>query len=56
MKGLLQWFKASSKMKRWMLLILIGIILTCYGIAEILVLKEISFTEIGKVIITFVMI
>ena len=54
MKGLLQWFKASSKMKRWMLLILIGIILTCYGIAEILVLKEISFTEIGKVIITFV--
>ena len=54
MKGLLQWFKASSKMKRWMVLILIGIILTCYGIAEILVLKEISFTEIGKVIITFV--
>ena len=34
MKGLLQWFKASSKMKRWMLLILVGIVLTCYGIAE----------------------
>ena len=39
MKGLLQWFKASSKMKRWMLLILVGIVLTCYGIAEVLVLK-----------------
>lgn len=54
MKGLLQWFKSSSKMKRWMLLILVGIILTCYGIAEILVLKEISFTEVGKIILIFV--
>lgn len=54
MKGLLQWFKSSSKMKRWMLLILIGIILTCYGIAEILVLKEISFEEVGKIVLIFV--
>ena len=36
MKGLLHWFKSSTKMKRWMFIILIGIILTCYGIAEIL--------------------
>ena len=38
MKGLLQWFKSSSKMKRWMFLILLGIILVCYGISKILVL------------------
>ena len=54
MKGLMQWFKASNKMKRWMLLILIGIILACYGLAEILVMKEISFEEVGKVIVVFV--
>ena len=54
MKGFLHWFKSSNKMKRWMFLILIGIILTCYGIAEILVLKEMSFEEVAKVIITFV--
>jgi len=41
-------------MKRWMLLILIGVILACYGIAEILVLKEVSFQEVAKIIAIFV--
>lgn len=54
MKGFFHWFKSSTKMKRWMLLILVGIILACYGMAEILVLKEISFTEVGKIIGIFV--
>lgn len=54
MKGLMHWFKASTKMKRWMILILIGILLACYGIANILVMKEISFTEVGKIILIFV--
>ena len=31
-----------------MFIIVIGILLACYGIAEILVLKEISFKEVGK--------
>ena len=55
MKGLMQWFKSSSKMKRWMFLILIGIILTCYGMAKILVCKEISFQEVGEIILIFVL-
>ena len=55
MNGLMQWFKSSNKMKRWIFLILIGIILTCYGLAEILVMKEISFIEVGKVVVIFVM-
>ncbi len=56
MKGFWQWFKASNKMKRWMFLILIGILLACYGIAEILVMKEISsFQEIGSVVVAFVL-
>lgn len=54
MSGFMHWFKANTKMKRWVLLILIGIILCCYGIAEILVLKEISFQEVGKIVAIFV--
>lgn len=54
MSGLMQWFKSSNKMKRWMLLILIGIILACYGLAKILVMKEISFGEVGQVVAIFV--
>ncbi len=55
MKGFMQWFKSSNKMKRWIFLILIGIILACYGFAEILVMKEISFQEVGKVVVIFVL-
>lgn len=55
MNGFMQWFKSSNKMKRWMFLILIGIILACYGLAEILVMKEISFQEVGKVVVVFVL-
>lgn len=54
MNGLMQWFKGKSKLKRWMLLILIGVALMCYGTAEILVLKEMSFSELAKIIVTFV--
>lgn len=54
MNGFMQWFKSSSKMKRWMFIILLGILLVCYGIAEILVLKEMSFMELAKIVITFV--
>ena len=54
MNGFLHWFKSSNKMKKWMFLILIGIILSCYGMAEIIVLKEISFQKVGKIIAIFV--
>ena len=54
MNGFMHWFKSSTKMKRWIFLILIGIILCCYGIAEILVMKRISFQEAGKVVAIFV--
>lgn len=54
MNGFMHWFKSSTKVKRWIFLILIGIILCCYGIAEILVMREISFQEVGKVVAIFV--
>lgn len=55
MNGFMQWFKSSNKMKRWIFLILVGILLACYGLAEILVMKEISFQEVGKVVVIFVL-
>jgi len=54
MKGMAHWLKSSSKMKRWIFLILVGIMLTCYGIAKILVQKEMEFIDAGKVVVIFV--
>lgn len=54
MNGFMQWFKSNSKLKRWMIVILVGILLTCYGIAKILVLKEMSFSQLAKITAIFV--
>ena len=54
MNGFIKWFDSKSKLKRWMLLILIGVILMCYGTAEILVLKEMSCLELAKIVVIFV--
>lgn len=54
MKGFFEWFKPNYKMKRWMLLILAGVILSCYGLAEILIMRELSFIQVGKVMISFI--
>ncbi len=54
MNGLFQWFKSSTKMKRWIFLCLIGIIFASYGMAEVLILKEMSFKVVAKIIIMFV--
>ena len=54
MRGLLHWFKNSSRMKRWILLILIGVVLTSIGIAEIITSKDaITFRHAAKIIIFF---
>lgn len=36
MKGFFRWFRSGTKMKRWMLLILIGMVAAFYGMAKIL--------------------
>ena len=54
MKSFFEWFKASTKVKRWIFLIIVGIVLTCYGFTKILVQQEISFGELGKTIAIFV--
>ena len=54
MMGITKWFKSTYKMKRWMLLILIGIILTCYGLTKILVAQEITFKQVTTIAGVFV--
>lgn len=54
MKSFLDWVKASTKVKRWIFLILLGIIAICYAISQILVTEEMEFSELGKIIFIFV--
>lgn len=54
MKGFFKWFKREAKMKRWMLLIIIGIFLACYGMVFLLTGKQLGFVDIAKIIVSFV--
>ena len=48
MKGFFGWFRNGAKMKRWIALILIGIILACYGMASILTAERLDFWPLAK--------
>ncbi len=54
MKGFWKWFKKESKMKRWMLLIIIGIVLACYGMTILLTAEQLGFKDLAKIIVSFV--
>ena len=55
MKGIFYWFKDSSKMKRWIMLILVGIVFSSFGMANMIVSEEaISFGQAAKMIAYFV--
>ena len=55
MKGFFEWFKSSSKMKRWMFLILLGVIAICYAISKILVTNKLeTVKDVVIIIIGFV--
>ncbi len=54
MKSFINWFKASTKVKRWILLIVVGVALISYAFANIIVADEISFVDLGKTIAMFV--
>lgn len=56
MKGIFSWFKNSSKMKRWMFLILVGVVLLSFGISKILTSPEnITFIYAAQIIVFFVL-
>ena len=54
MKNFLNWFKNSTKIKRWMFLILVGIVLTCFGFSKVLVSNELGFGDLLQIVVTFV--
>lgn len=56
MKGIFGWFKDSAKMKRWMMLILVGMVFASFGMANLIVQEEaITFTHAAKIIVFFVL-
>ena len=56
MKGFFKWFKGSTRIKRWMLVIITGIALACYGFSEVLITTEISsINQILNIVIAFVL-
>lgn len=54
MKGFFSWFKQKTKMKRWILLMLVGILLCCYGMATVLTSRQIDFGNLAKIVAIFV--
>ena len=54
MKGFFRWFKSKTKIKRWILLILVGIVLCCYGMADVLTSTQIEFADLAKIILIFI--
>lgn len=55
MKGFFEWFKSSSKMKRWMFLVLLGTISICYSISKILVTNKLeSVQDVAIIVVGFV--
>ena len=54
MNGFFKWFKSSTKMKRWIFLILVGVFFLLFAISNILVIKELDFNKVGKIVISFI--
>ena len=54
MKGFFKWFRKGTKMKRWIFLIVIGILLASYGMVLLLTGGEKQFIDLFKMIVSFV--
>ena len=54
-KGIFYWFKDSAKMKRWMMLILVGVVFASFGMSSMIVSTDtITFMQAGKIVVYFV--
>ena len=55
MKNFFRWFKNHAKMKRWLLVILVGIVALCYGVSELLIVnKTLDTSKIGFIVAAFI--
>lgn len=41
-------------MKRWILLVLVGIVLACYGMSSILTAERLDFWPLAKIVLCFI--
>ncbi|MDO5556999.1 MAG: YvcK family protein [Clostridia bacterium] len=54
MNGILNWFKSSTKIKRWIFLILGGIILACISLSKLLSSESLGIMDILLITLTFI--
>ncbi|MBO4815974.1 MAG: YvcK family protein [Clostridia bacterium] len=54
MKKFLSWFKNSTRIKRWIFLILVGIVLTCFGFSKILTSEKLELIDLIQIVASFV--
>lgn len=56
MKGFFKWFKSKAKMKRWIFISIIGVVLICYGMAKLVNLnrERLELYEIPFVVGAFI--
>ena len=54
MKGFFRWFKSNTKVKRWIFLIILGVVLCSYGMAEVLTSKQMEFANLAKIVAIFI--
>lgn len=54
MKNFLKWIIGNKKIKRWILLIIIGMVLTCYGFSQTLVIERLEIKDMVRIVATFV--
>jgi uncharacterized cofD-like protein len=55
MKGIFSWFKNSTKMKRWICMVLLGIVCMCCAISAILSYPTLSIQETCGIVVLFVL-
>lgn len=55
MKGFFTWFKGSTRIKRWMSLIVVGVILVSFGLSKMLIGNELDFWDVIQVVGAFVL-
>jgi len=53
MKEFFKWLKNSTKIKRWIFLIILGMILTCYGFAQPFTTEDLTIMELLKIVVIF---
>lgn len=55
MKGFFSWFKSETKIKRWLILILVSIIAICYAMSTVFVTNALDIKTVIKIVVLFVL-